>query len=74
MSTVTSHDRNNHPERDCKAAAIDVHTAFLHADIDQHLFAETSEKSELFEGEVWELHTALYGSHAQHRNCGTTML
>ena len=42
------------------AIAIDVHTAFLHIDIDQDLYAEPLEESELNEDEVWKLHKALY--------------
>ena len=46
--------------------ATDVHTAFLHADVDQELFAEPPEseewkESELLKNEVWELNEALYG-------------
>ena len=61
MLATSSHDRNNHPEDDYVAIAIDVHTAFLHADIDQDLYAEPPEESELNEDEVWILHKALYG-------------
>ena len=53
--------------------AIDAHTALLHADIDQELFAQPPGKSELCEDEVWKLHKALYGI-AKHRNCGTNTL
>ena len=46
--------------------SIDVHKAFLHADVDQDLFAEPPEPDEwhdagLKEDEVWELDKALYG-------------
>ena len=66
MLAVNSHDRNNDPERDYIANAIGVHTAFLHADFDQELFAEPPEpdewyESELREDEVWKLQKALYG-------------
>ena len=61
MLATSSHDRNNHPEDDYVAIAADVHTAFLHADVDQDLFAEPPEESELNEDEVWKLHKALYG-------------
>ena len=54
MLATISHDRNNHPEDDRVAIAIDVHTAFLHADIDQDLYAEPPEESELNEDEVWK--------------------
>ena len=40
MLAASSHDRNGHPELDYVAIAIGVHTAFLHADIDQELFAD----------------------------------
>ena len=62
----SSHDRNNHPECDHTTIAIDVYTAFLHADVDQELFAEPPESDELYESElredeVWKLNKALYG-------------
>ena len=46
--------------------AIDVHTAFLHADVDQNLFAEPPKsdewyESDLREDEVWKLNKALHG-------------
>ena len=44
MLATSSHDRNNYPEEDFVAIAIDVHTAFLHADIDQDLYAEPPEE------------------------------
>ena len=43
MLAASSHDRNNHPECDHITIASDVHTAFLHADVDQELFAEPPE-------------------------------
>ena len=43
MLAVNSCDRNNHPECDYITIAIDAHTAFLHADTDQELFAEPPE-------------------------------
>ena len=57
MLAVSSHGRNNHSESDYIAIAIDVHTAFLHADIDQELFAEPPEESE---EEDWKLQNSLY--------------
>ena len=60
LSLKTSHDRNNHPERDYIAIANDVHTAFLLADIDQSLSAILPEELELCEDEVWKLHEAWY--------------
>ena len=59
MLAASSHDRNNHSEEDYIAIVLDVHTAFLHADIDQDQYAEPPE--ELNEDEVWKLHKALYG-------------
>ena len=57
--------------------AIDAHTAFLHADIDQELFAQPPEKSELCEDEVWKLHKALYGYRKapklRHQHVGTLL-
>ena len=46
--------------------AIDVHTAFLHADVDQDLIAEPPEPDEWYDAvlrdeEVWKLNRALYG-------------
>ena len=66
MLAASSHDRNSHPEREHITDSIDVHTAFLHADVDQHLFAEPSEPDEWYgaglkEDEVWKLNKALYG-------------
>ena len=66
MLSASSHDRNNHPGCDHITIATDVHTAFLHADVDQELFAEPPEseewkESELLKNEVWELNRALYG-------------
>ena len=46
MLAASSHDRNNDPESDHITIAIDVHTAFLHADVDQDLFAEPPEPDE----------------------------
>ena len=42
MMAASSRDRNSHPEHDHITIAIDVHTAFLHADVDQDLFAEAT--------------------------------
>ena len=61
MLATNSHDRMNHPEDDYIAIAIYVHTALLHADIDQDLYAEPPEESELTEDEVRKLHKALHG-------------
>ena len=71
---ASSHDRNNHPECDHITIAIDVHTAFLHADVDQELFAEPPEsdewyESELREDEVWKLNKALYGYRKAPKLC-----
>ena len=46
MLAASSHDRNSDPESDHITIAIDVHTAFLHADVDQDLFAEPPEPDE----------------------------
>ena len=66
MLAARSHDRNSDPESDHITIAIDVHTAFLHADVDQGLFAEPPEPDEwcdagLKKNEVWRLKRALYG-------------
>ena len=37
ISSASSRDRNNHPECDHITTAIDVHTTFLHAAVDQEL-------------------------------------
>ena len=68
MLAESSCDRNNHPERDYIATTIDIHTAFLHADIDQELFAEPPEESELW------LETAQKRCMiiTKHRNCGNS--
>ena len=66
MLAASSQDRNSDPESDHTTVAIDVHTAFLHADVDQDLFAEPPEPDEWYdaglkEDEVWKLNKALYG-------------
>ena len=66
MLAASLHDRTNHAECDHITIAIDVHTAFLHADVDQELFAEPPEsdewyESELREADVWKLNKALCG-------------
>ena len=66
MLAASSHDRNNDPESNHITVSIDVHTAFLHADVNQDLFAEPTEPDEwydavLIEDEVWKLNKALYG-------------
>ena len=70
MLAASSYDRSIDPESDHITAAIDVHTAFLHADVDQDLFAEQPEPDEwcdagLKEDEVWKLNKALYGAQLQ---------
>ena len=55
----------DHPGSDHITIAIDVHTAFLNADVDQNLFAEPPETDESYdaglkEDEVWRLHKAVY--------------
>ena len=66
MLAASSHDRNNDPESNHITVSIDVHTAFLHADVDQDLCAEPPEPDEWYdaglkEDEVWKLNKALYG-------------
>ena len=66
MLAASSHDRNSGPESDHITIAIDVHTTFLHAVVDQDLFAEPPESDEWYdaglkEDEVWRLNKALYG-------------
>ena len=65
MLAASSHDRNSDPESNHITVSIDVHTAFLHADVDQDLFAEPPETDEWYdaglqEDEVWKLNKALY--------------
>ena len=60
MLAACSHDRNNDPESNHITVSIDVHTAFLHADVDQDLFAEPPEPDEWYdaglkEDEVWKI-------------------
>ena len=52
MLAASSHDRNSDPEPDHITVAIDVHTAFLHADVDQELFAEPTEPDEWYERRI----------------------
>ena len=66
MLVASSHDRHSDPGSGHVTIAIDVHTAFLHADVDQDLFAESPEPDEWYdaglkEDEVWRLNKALYG-------------
>ena len=66
MLAASSHDRNNDPESNHITVSIDVHTAILHVDVDQDLFAEPPEPDEWYdaglkEDEVWKLNKALYG-------------
>ena len=66
MLAASSHDRNNDPESNHITISIDVHTAFLHADVDQDLFAEPPEPDEWYDAglrkdEVCRLNKALYG-------------
>ena len=61
MLAASSHDRNNDPESNHITVSIDVHTAFLHADVDQDLFADDWYDAVLTEDEVWKLNKALYG-------------
>ena len=66
MLAASSHDGNNDPESNHITVSIDVHTAFLHADVDQDLFAEPPEKDEWYdsglkEDGMWILNKALYG-------------
>ena len=66
MLAASSRDRNNDSESNHITVSIDVHTAFLHADVDQDLFAEPPEPDEWYdaglkEDEVWKLNKALYG-------------
>ena len=46
MLVLSTHDRNSDLESDHITIAIDVHTAFLHADVDEGLFAEPPEPDE----------------------------
>ena len=73
MLLVSSHDRNNHPERDYIGMAIYVHTAFLGVDTDQDLVPEPPEESELCEDAVWNCAKRCMNI-AKHRNFGANML
>ena len=46
MLAASSHDRNIDPESNHITVSTDVHTAFLHADVDQDLFTEPPEPDE----------------------------
>ena len=66
MLPASSHDRNKDLESNHITFSIDVHTAFLHADVDQDLFAEPTEPDEWYDAglkqdEVWRLNRALHG-------------
>ena len=67
MLAASSHDRDSDPESDHITIAIDVHTAYLHADVDQDLFAEPPEPDEWYaaglkEDDVSRLNKALYSN------------
>ena len=49
MLAASSHDRNNDPESNHITVSIDVHTAFLHADVHQDLFTEPPEPDEWYD-------------------------
>ena len=49
MLAASSHNRNNDPESDHITIAIDVHIAFLHADVDRDLFAKPPEPDEWYD-------------------------
>ena len=72
MLAAGSHDRKNHPEDDHIAIAIDVHTVFLHADIDQDWYVEPPGESELNEDEVWKSTKHCSGTE-KHQDCGINM-
>ena len=66
LLAASSHDRNSHPEREHITIRIDVHIAFLHANVDQDLVAEPPEPdewydAELSDDEVWKLNKPLCG-------------
>ena len=46
MLLASAHDRNSDRESDHITVSIDLHTAFLHADVDQDVFAEPPEPDE----------------------------
>ena len=54
MLAASSHDRNNDPESNHITVSIDVHTAFLHADVDQDLLAEPPEPDEWYDAGLKE--------------------
>ena len=63
---ASSHDGKSHAEPEHITIAIDAHTTFLNADVDQDLFAEPPEPDEWYDAalrydEVWKLNNALYG-------------
>ena len=66
MLAASSHDRINDTESNHITVSIDVHTASLHADVDQDLFADPPAADEWYdaglkEDEVSKLNDALYG-------------
>ena len=74
MLAAISLDRNSYQEREHITIAIDVHTAFLHADVDQDLFAEPPEPDDWYDAalrddEVWKLNKALYGYRKAPKLC-----
>ena len=74
MLEASSHDRNNDPDSNHITVSIDVHAAFLHADVDQDLFAEPPEPDEWYdaglkEDELWKSKKNTTDI-AKHQNCG----
>ena len=61
MLASSSYARNRHRDIDYIAIAIDVHSAFLLADIHRDVFAELLDEAELASDEIEKLEEALYG-------------
>ena len=70
---ANSHDRNNDPKSNHITVSTDVHTALLHADVNQDLFAEPPEPDKWYdarlkEDEVWKLNKILCGSRKKQKS------
>ena len=72
---ASSRDRNNHPECDHITTAIDVHTAFLHAAVDQELSAPESDEGMNQSCAKTKCRNRIKCCtvFARHRNCANTL-
>ena len=65
--------KNRHHDRDYIAVATGVHTAFLHADIDQTFLQNLMKAAELASDEIWNIEGALKTNGGKRRACDINM-